>query len=125
MVRATLARAGSARSVLRLQNFEVLAARSEGTRLAMEGLALTGAWVDRQQGLISTSCWRWRLVGSLRNAQAGRAGGLWADGTPTEIPSDETVVLAGGGLGNAVRSRLGRRCGQQAAACSISPHTST
>ena len=26
----------------------------EGTRLAMEGLALTGAWVDREHGLVST-----------------------------------------------------------------------
>ncbi len=38
----------------RLQNFETLAAKVDGTRLAMEGLALTGAWVDREQGLIST-----------------------------------------------------------------------
>ena len=30
------------------------AARVDGTRLAMEGLALTGAWVDREQGLVST-----------------------------------------------------------------------
>ena len=38
----------------RLQNFETLAARVDGTRLAMEGIALTGAWVDRERGLIST-----------------------------------------------------------------------
>src|SRR5262249_28402525 len=37
----------------RLQNFETLAARPDGTRLAMEGLALTGAWVDPDRGLIS------------------------------------------------------------------------
>src|SRR5207247_3364272 len=37
----------------RLQNFEALAAEAEDTRLAMEGLALTGAWVDREQGLVS------------------------------------------------------------------------
>src|SRR6185437_5395224 len=35
----------------RLQNFESLAQRTAGTRLAMEGLALTGAWVDRGRGL--------------------------------------------------------------------------
>ena len=34
----------------RLQNFETLAPSVEGTRLAMEGLALTGAWVDRDEG---------------------------------------------------------------------------
>ncbi|MDP7602165.1 MAG: FAD-dependent oxidoreductase, partial [Rhodospirillales bacterium] len=37
----------------RLQNFETLAPMVDGTRLAMEGLALTGAWVDREEGLIS------------------------------------------------------------------------
>src|SRR5688500_20199348 len=37
----------------RLQNFEALALKVPGTTLAMEGLALTGAWVDREKGLIS------------------------------------------------------------------------
>src|SRR5207244_3267694 len=37
----------------RMQNFETLAQRVPGTTLAMEGLALTGAWVDREKGLIS------------------------------------------------------------------------
>src|SRR5256885_2325236 len=34
----------------RLQNYEAHAQRVEGTTLAMEGLALTGAWIDREQG---------------------------------------------------------------------------
>src|SRR5947207_14638858 len=38
----------------RLQNFETLAPSANGTRLAMEGIALTGAWVDRERGLVST-----------------------------------------------------------------------
>ena len=37
----------------RLQNFERCAAEVDGTRLTMEGLALTGAWVDRERGLLS------------------------------------------------------------------------
>src|SRR6185436_487699 len=37
----------------RLQNYETLAPRVDGTRLAMEGIALTGAWVDAGRGLIS------------------------------------------------------------------------
>jgi len=37
----------------RMQNFEALALKVPGTTLAMEGLALTGAWVDREKGLIS------------------------------------------------------------------------
>jgi len=38
----------------RLQNFETLAKRIDGTTLAMEGLALTGAWTDKERGLLST-----------------------------------------------------------------------
>ena len=38
----------------RLQNYETLAARANGTVLGMEGLALTGASVDRETGLLST-----------------------------------------------------------------------
>jgi hypothetical protein len=38
----------------RLQNFEMLAGEISNTRMAMEGLALTGASVDRERGLLST-----------------------------------------------------------------------
>ncbi|MEI9814475.1 MAG: hypothetical protein WDO18_18335 [Acidobacteriota bacterium] len=38
----------------RLQNFETLAPKTDGTVLGMEGLALTGASVDRKEGLLST-----------------------------------------------------------------------
>ena len=38
----------------RLQNFEALAPRIDGTTLMMEGLALTGASVDKEKGLLST-----------------------------------------------------------------------
>ena len=38
----------------RLQNFESFAPLVEGTRLAMEGLALTGAWIDEEKGLLGT-----------------------------------------------------------------------
>ena len=37
----------------RLQNYETHARRANGTRLLMEGIALTGAWVDREKGLLS------------------------------------------------------------------------
>src|SRR3954451_21583659 len=36
----------------RLQNYETYAQRVDVTTLAMEGLALTGAWIDREQGLL-------------------------------------------------------------------------
>src|SRR5205807_3858217 len=93
-----------------MQNFETLAQRVPGTTLAMEGLALTGAWVDRTKGLISVIALE--MGGSadlLAYLQPGEPVILMGPtGTPTEIPSGETVVLAGGGLGNAVLFSIGR-----------------
>ena len=58
----------------RLQNFESLAQRTAGTRLAMEGLALTGAWVDRERRSgVDDRSRNGRLVRSLRAARARRA----------------------------------------------------
>jgi NAD(P)H-flavin reductase len=94
----------------RMQNFESFAMRLPGTTLAMEGLALTGAWVDRDKGLISVIALE--MGGSadlLAYLQPGEPVVLMGPtGTPTEIPGDETVVLAGGGLGNAVLFSIGR-----------------
>ncbi len=88
----------------RLQNFETNAPILEGKRLMMEGLALTGAWVDEEKGLLSmivlemgTSS---RLCQFLKEGEEVIVMG--PTGTPTEIPKNETVLLAGGGLGNAV-----------------------
>ncbi|MFN2644254.1 MAG: FAD-dependent oxidoreductase [Burkholderiales bacterium] len=94
----------------RMQNYESLALRVPGTTLAMEGLALTGAWVDRAKGLISVIALE--MGGSadlLAYLQPGEPVVLMGPtGTPTEIPSGQTVVLAGGGLGNAVLFSIGR-----------------
>ena len=94
----------------RLQNFEALAATSAGTRLAMEGIALTGAWVDRERGLVSTIVLEMGgssdLCAQLRPGE--RVILMGPTGTPTEIESGETVVLAGGGLGNAVLFSIGQ-----------------
>ena len=94
----------------RMQNFETLAMRVPGTTLAMEGLALTGAWVDREQGLISVIALE--MGGSadlLAYLQPGEPVILMGPtGTPTHIPTDETVALVGGGLGNAVLFSIGR-----------------
>ncbi|NNE98862.1 MAG: FAD-dependent oxidoreductase [Pyrinomonadaceae bacterium] len=88
----------------RLQNFETNAPVIEGKRLMMEGLALTGAWVDEEQGLLSmivlemgTSS---KLCQFLKEGEEVVVMG--PTGTPTEIPENETILLAGGGLGNAV-----------------------
>ncbi len=94
----------------RLQNFEALAPRTGDTTLAMEGLALTGAWVDKSQGLLSTIILE---MGGSSDLCAELAPNepvvlMGPTGTPTEIPSDETVILAGGGLGNAVLFSIGQ-----------------
>ncbi len=88
----------------RLQNFETTAPIVDGKRLMMEGLALTGAWVDEEKGLLSmivlemgTSS---RLCSLLKEGEEVLVMG--PTGTPTEITENETVMLAGGGLGNAV-----------------------
>jgi len=94
----------------RLQNFESLAPRVDDTTLAMEGLALTGAWVDKGRGILSTIILE---MGGSSDLCAHLAPNepvvlMGPTGTPTEIPSDETVVLAGGGLGNAVLFSIGQ-----------------
>ena len=94
----------------RLQNYESLAARRGDTRLVMEGLALTGAWVDREQGQVSTIVLE--MGGSSDLCAHLRPGEpvvlMGPTGTPTEIEAGETVVLAGGGLGNAVLFSIGQ-----------------
>ncbi len=94
----------------RLQNFETSAPVVDGTRLLMEGLALTGAWVDEEKGLLSmivlemgTSS---RLCSLLKEGEEVLVMG--PTGSPTEIPENETVLLAGGGLGNAVLFSIAR-----------------
>ena len=94
----------------RLQNYESRVPLVDGTRLAMEGLALTGAWVDREAGLISTIVLE---MGGSSNLCALLEPGepvvlMGPTGMPTEIEPGETVVLVGGGLGNAVLFSIGR-----------------
>src|SRR3984885_14566929 len=95
----------------RLQNYETLAPRVNGTALAMEGLALTGASVDRDKGLLSTIVLE---VGGSSDLCALLQPGepvilMGPTGTPTETPSRETVLLVGGGLGNAVLFSIGQQ----------------
>ncbi len=94
----------------RVQNFEAHAPVIQDTVLATEGIALTGAWVDKEQGLIS-------LI-ALEMGSSSRLCALWqpndpvvvmgVTGAPTAIPSGKTVLLAGGGLGNAVLFSIGK-----------------
>jgi NADPH-dependent glutamate synthase beta subunit-like oxidoreductase/NAD(P)H-flavin reductase len=92
----------------RLQNYESMASRvSAGGRevpLLMEGIALTGAWVDREHGLLSLIALEVgvssRLMAYLRVGEPVVVMG--PTGAPTEIPRGQNVLLLGGGLGNAV-----------------------
>src|SRR5262245_59016382 len=92
----------------RLQNYETLAPRvRKGGRdipLLMEGIALTGAWVDREKGLLSLITLELGVSSRLcAYLQTGEPVIVMATtGTPTEIPTGESVLLLGGGLGNAV-----------------------
>jgi len=93
----------------RLQNYETLAPRVDGTTLAMEGLALTGAAVNKEAGLLSTIVLE--MGGSSDLCVLLKPGEpvilMGPTGTPTETPAGETVLLVGGGLGNAVLFSIG------------------
>ncbi|HXC29665.1 MAG TPA: FAD-dependent oxidoreductase [Stellaceae bacterium] len=110
VVRAPMAaRAFQPGQFYRLQNYETFAQRSDGTTLAMEGLALTGASIDREQGLLSTIVLE--MGGSSDLCALLQPGEpvilMGPTGTPTETPPGETVLLVGGGLGNAVLFSIG------------------
>jgi NADPH-dependent glutamate synthase beta subunit-like oxidoreductase/NAD(P)H-flavin reductase len=99
----------------RLQNFEQNAIKKDGTTYAMEGLALTGAWVDKDAGKISTIILE--MGGSSDFCKDLKQGEIIVlmgpTGMPTEIPENETVMLVGGGLGNAVLFSIGKAMREQ------------
>src|SRR5262245_34985679 len=111
VVRAPMAaRAFAPGQFYRLQNYERLSRDADGTRLAKEGLALTGAAVDRARGLLLTIVLE---MGGSSDLCAQLAPGepvvlMGPTGHPTETPSGETVLLIGGGLGNAVLFSIGQ-----------------
>ncbi len=94
----------------RVQNFETFAPIMENTTLTAEGLALTGAWVDKKKGLISLIALE--MGTSSRLCASWKPGDpivvMGVTGTPTAMPHDKTVLLAGGGLGNAVLFSIGK-----------------
>ncbi|MDE3197803.1 MAG: FAD-dependent oxidoreductase, partial [Acidobacteriota bacterium] len=95
----------------RLQNYESLAQRTKNTVLGMEGLALTGASVDHEKGLLSTIVLE--MGGSSDLCALLKKGEpvilMGPTGTPSETPPKETVLLVGGGLGNAVLFSIGQK----------------
>jgi NADPH-dependent glutamate synthase beta subunit-like oxidoreductase/NAD(P)H-flavin reductase len=103
----------------RLQNYERLAPVVDDLKLTMEGLALTGAWVDKANGLMGTIVLEMgsssRLCAALKPGEPVVLMG--PTGTPTEIARNETVALVGGGLGNAVLFSIARSL--KAAGCRV------
>jgi NADPH-dependent glutamate synthase beta subunit-like oxidoreductase/NAD(P)H-flavin reductase len=87
----------------RVQNYEANALTENGTTLAMEAVALTGAHVDREAGLISVIALDMggstSLVSWLRPGE--RMVLMGPTGMPSHMQPGETVLLAGGGVGNA------------------------
>ena len=105
----------------RLQNYEANAPKAEmpslnpesrilTTTLAMEGLAMTGAWVDKAKGLVSVIALE--MGGSSDLCAYLKPGEpvilMGPTGTPTHIPKNASVMLVGGGLGNAVLFSIGK-----------------
>jgi len=99
----------------RLQNFETTAETIRGTKLLMEGIALTGAWVDKDKGLLSLIALELgvssRLVSRLKPGEPVVVMG--PTGTPSEIGASENVLLLGGGLGNAVLFSIAKAMKEQ------------
>jgi NADPH-dependent glutamate synthase beta subunit-like oxidoreductase/NAD(P)H-flavin reductase len=91
----------------RLQNFP---SRDQNDSALMEGLALTGAWVDKQRGLVSMIVLE--MGGSSNLCNDLRPGEpvvlMGPTGTPTHIEAHKNVMLVGGGLGNAVLFSIGK-----------------
>jgi len=94
----------------RVQNYEAFAPTVEGTVLAAEGLALTGAEVDKENGTVSMIALE--MGSSSRLCATWKVGDpvvlMGVTGTPTEITTNQTVLLLGGGLGNAVLFSIGK-----------------
>jgi NADPH-dependent glutamate synthase beta subunit-like oxidoreductase/NAD(P)H-flavin reductase len=94
----------------RLQNYEANAQVKNGTKFLMEGLAMTGAEVDREKGLVTIIALE--MGGSSDLCQKLRIGEevvlMGPTGKPTTITANENILLIGGGLGNAVLFSIGQ-----------------
>ena len=79
------------------------------TILAMEGLAMTGAWTDPDKGLVSVIALE--MGGSSDLCAILKPGEpvvlMGPTGAATDIHPNTTVALVGGGLGNAVLFSIG------------------
>ncbi|HEY6335211.1 MAG TPA: FAD-dependent oxidoreductase, partial [Alphaproteobacteria bacterium] len=106
------ARAWRPGQFFRLQNFETLALSSDGTRLAMEGVAAMPSGVDGERGIVrlalSGKAGSSELAARLEPGQPVSLMG--PNGTAIDLPTDGAVLLAGEGYGVAVLLPLARAC---------------
>ncbi|MCA9610127.1 MAG: FAD-dependent oxidoreductase [Myxococcales bacterium] len=94
----------------RLQSYERHARHASGTPLVTEGIALTGASTDPEAGLLSMIVLEMGVSSRLcRHLEVGEPVVVMGPtGRPSEIRGDESVLLVGGGLGNAVLFSIAR-----------------
>ena len=104
----------------RLQNYESESA-ARRRHAADDGGAGAHRRLDRPRGraAVAHRARDGQLLAAVRGAQAGRAGGGHGarPARRPRSPKDETVVLAGGGLGNAVLFSIGKAL--RAAGCKV------
>src|SRR5262249_28860557 len=94
-----------------LQNFEAHAPVIEGASLLIEPLALTGAWVDARQSLLSMIALE--MGGSSRLCSVLKPGepvlAMGPTGSATQLPRGQTVMPCGGDRGNGVLISIGKK----------------
>ena len=104
------ARAFQPGQFFRLQRFETYSPDVDGTRFSMEGIALRGASACPQSGMLSLIVLEVGASTKLcRLFKKGeRVALMGPTGSPTKISPQKTVLLIGGGLGNAALFSVGK-----------------
>lgn len=94
----------------RFQRFDNVSPTTDRTRFNMESIALTGAEADPEAGLLSLIVLKLGASTDLCDLlkKGDRVALMGPTGTATEIPCNKTVLLIGGGLGNAVLFSVGK-----------------
>ena len=112
----------------RLQNYEALRRGGRtGSRLTMEGLALTGAWIDKTRGLLSLIVLEMggssRLCARLEPGRAGGGHGPDRDADRDRRPARRSSCAAAASATPCSSRSAAALRAQRAAGCSTSPPT--